>query len=264
VDFGLDFVRRDKADGKIYYLVNHSPREIDAYVSLNSPAKSVVLMDPRTGDMGLGESVSKRVHTEIYLQIKPGESLIMNTFDTKKKGPAWRYYQETGAAVELTGTWQLEFLEGGPELPESAILEELKSWTQLGRKAEAFSGTARYTLEFDHPFPEASVCLLDLGDVRESARVWINGEFQDCLWSVPFSLPTDALHEGKNTLEIEVTNLSANRLRDLERSGEEWKIFYEINMVNRHYEPFDARDWEPMPSGLIEAVTLTPLSIKDF
>jgi hypothetical protein len=171
VEFGLDFVRRDKVDGKIYYLVNHSPQVIDAYVSLNSPAKSVVLMDPRTGDRGLGKLVSKKDLTEVYLQIQPGESLILNTFDTKKDVPAWQYNQKAGGAVELTGTWQLEFLEGGPVLPDSASFKELKSWTLLDQKAEAFSGTARYTLEFEHPFPEAPVCLLDLGDVRESARV---------------------------------------------------------------------------------------------
>ena len=61
------------------------------------------------------------------------------------------------------------------------------------------------------------------------------------------------------TLEIEVTNLSANRIRAMERRGTEWKIFYELNMVNRHYKKFDATLWEPMPSGLLGKVTLTPL-----
>ena len=70
------------------------------------------------------------------------------------------------------------------------------------------------------------------------------------------------MKEGTNTLEIEVTNLSANRLRDLERSGGEWKIFYEINMVNRHYEEFDATEWDPMPSGLLGRVRIIPLEPK--
>ncbi|MBC8555794.1 MAG: hypothetical protein H8D23_39785 [Candidatus Brocadiales bacterium] len=74
----------------------------------------------------------------------------------------------------------------------------------------------------------------------------------------------DNLGEGTNSLEIEVTNISANRLRDLELRGIEWKIFYEINMVNRHYEEFDATAWEPMPSGLISGVRLTPLIEKSF
>jgi len=101
-----------------------------------------------------------------------------------------------------------------------------------------------------------------LGDVRESASIRINGEYMDCMWSVPFSAVTEMLHEGRNRLEIEVTNLSANRIRDLERRGIEWKKFYEINMVNRHYEKFDATGWVPMPSGLLGKVTITPLRRK--
>jgi hypothetical protein len=43
--------------------------------------------------------------------------------------------------------------------------------------------------------------------------------------------------------------------------GEEWKIFHEINMVNKDYEQFDATQWEPMPSGLLGTVTITPLKL---
>jgi hypothetical protein len=57
---------------------------------------------------------------------------------------------------------------------------------------------------------------------------------------------------------VEVTNTPANRIADLERRKVEWKIFYDINVVNRFYKPFDASGWEPMPSGLIGPVTLTP------
>ncbi|MCP4313650.1 MAG: hypothetical protein GY790_20545 [Bacteroidetes bacterium] len=141
-------------------------------------------------------------------------------------------------------------------------MEKLHSWTDFTPRTEAFSGTARYRMEFENPDPEVTHWLLDLGDVRESARVRINGQSLGCLWSVPFSVETNLLQEGSNTLEIEVTNLSANRLRALERSGTEWKIFYEINMVNRHYEEFDASIWDPMPSGLLGKVTLTPLNKK--
>ena len=47
---------------------------------------------------------------------------------------------------------------------------------------------------------------------------------------IPFRLRGD-VHEpitkGDNLMEIEVTNLPANRLRDLERSGIEWKNFFD-------------------------------------
>ncbi|MCP4313821.1 MAG: glycoside hydrolase, partial [Bacteroidetes bacterium] len=175
---------------------------------------------------------------------------------------AWEYHEVKGAPVEPEGTWDLQFLSGGPELPESIQLEKLHSWTEINPMTEAFSGTVRYKMEFENPDSEVTHWLLDLGDVRESARVWVNGQSLGCLWSVPFSTVTDKLQKGRNTLEIEVTNLSANRLRNLERKGIEWKIFYEINMVNRHYEEFDASIWDPMPSGLLGKVTLTPISKK--
>jgi hypothetical protein len=67
------------------------------------------------------------------------------------------------------------------------------------------------------------------------------------------------LKKGKNTLTVKVTNLGANRVRDMEMRGEEWKIFYEINMVDKDYKKFDATKWSPTPSGLLGPVTITPL-----
>ena len=65
--------------------------------------------------------------------------------------------------------------------------------------------------------------------------------------------------KGKNILKIQVTNLGANRVRDMELKGEEWKIFYEINMVDKDYKKFDATKWNPTPSGLLGPVSITPL-----
>ena len=70
------------------------------------------------------------------------------------------------------------------------------------------------------------------------------------------------LKNGKNTLTLKVTNLAANRLRAKELRGEEWKTFYEINMVNKDYKPFDAKVWEPTPSGLLGPIELIPLQIE--
>jgi hypothetical protein len=66
------------------------------------------------------------------------------------------------------------------------------------------------------------------------------------------------LREGKNEITIEVTNLSANRIRDLDIRGMEWKKFYDINIVSHLYEPFDASVWPLKPSGLLGPVKLIP------
>jgi hypothetical protein len=69
----------------------------------------------------------------------------------------------------------------------------------------------------------------------------------------------NALKPRGNVLELEVTNLPANRIRDLDRRKVPWKIMDEINLVNLRYRPFDASAWQPQPSGLLGPVTLVPL-----
>ncbi len=259
---GLEFVRRDVGDGKVYYLVNHSREAVEGFISLGCSAKSILIMDPLSGEVGQAMIKPGSSDTDVYLRMKPGQAILLRTFNKRINEPYWPYFEPSGDPVSLTGTWEIDFLDGGPELPENAQMRELKSWTGLGGRAEAFSGTARYTMQFINPDPEISDWLLDLGDVRESARVWINGEYLGCLWSVPFEIKTGKLSEGVNILEVEVTNLPANRLRDLELKGTQWKNFYDINMVNRHYRPFNATGWDPMPSGLLGKVTLAPLHEK--
>ncbi|KPL20633.1 MAG: hypothetical protein AMS23_10610, partial [Bacteroides sp. SM1_62] len=262
-DMGLDFIRRKMNDGKVYYLVNHTPNEIDGYVPLGSPAKSVIILDPLTGGAGRARISSRNEPPDVYLQVKPGQALFLRTLETKMDAPAWQYFTPGGDPVELTGPWNVSFISGGPLLPDDIRMQELRSWTSFSKEAKAFSGTAKYTIQLENPDPDVRAWLLALGDVRESARIWVNGEYLDCLWANPFEIRI-CLREGTNTLEMEVTNLSANRLRALELSGMEWKIFYEINMVNRHYSAFDATGWDPMPSGLLGKVSIAPLVPKNF
>ena len=79
-------------------------------------------------------------------------------------------------------------------------------------------------------------------------------------WAPPHRLPiTGLLEKGKNVLEVEVTNLAANRIADLDRRKLNWKAFHEINFVNIDYKPFDASVWPTQPSGLLGPVNLIPL-----
>jgi hypothetical protein len=66
--------------------------------------------------------------------------------------------------------------------------------------------------------------------------------------------PTD------NLLEVEITNVSANRIRDLDRRGVSWKTMGDIGIVNVDYQPFNAAAWPLAPSGLLGPATLTPIA----
>ena len=119
-------------------------------------------------------------------------------------------------------------------------------------------GTGVYTTTFQLSAQQAKrQWTIDLGDVRESARVYINNKYVGCAWAVPFLLDCkDALKAGKNTLRIEVTNLPANRIADLDRKGVEWRKMKEINVVDINYKKTTYAGWSPVPSGLNAEVKL--------
>ncbi len=268
---GLSFVRRKHESSKNddrrtdYFISNLSSKPIDQWVEIGALAHWAMQMDPLSGLRALSAHKSDAEHvSQVYLQLVPGESTVLSAF---WRGPIAKerrlpYLRPSGASMSLSGNWSLTFTKGGPELPSSLTTTELKSWTDLGgEEHQRFGGTARYRLEFDAPAAKADAWLLDLGDVRESARVRLNGHDLGTLWSIPFHVRFDGalLKPSGNILELDVTNLAANRIRDLDRRKVDWKIMREINFVNINYRPFDASEWPLTPSGLLGPVTLTPL-----
>jgi hypothetical protein len=262
----LSYVRREQGPADHdYFLTNLTAEPFDGWLTLGTQTHTVTLVDPLTNRSGLAAVHSGRGGVaQVYLQLAPGASLILHALGSSS-APAvresWLYLAPASPAAPLTGEWQIKFLTGGPDLPPAITTRELKSWTELGGElAQNFSGTARYRLEFDLPAGAADDWLLDLGDVRESARVRLNGTEVATAWSLPFRLRVGAvLKPGRNVLELDVTNLAANRIRDLDRRKVDWKIMREINFVDINYHPFDATAWPLTPSGLLGPVTLTPL-----
>jgi hypothetical protein len=267
VDLGLQFTRRIRPDGFDYFIVNRSAKPFDGWVTLGSPAASAVILDPRY-ETSAGVAALRRDangSSQVYLQLQPGESCILRTFTSKTvQGPSWPYVQLCGQARDIQGSWKVEFIEGGPELPPPYQTRQLASWTALDdERAKSFAGTARYTIEFDRPAGDADDWLLDLGRVCESARVSLNGSAVGTLWCPPYRINVGKfLAAGKNTLEVEVTSLAANRIRDMDKRGVNWKYFYDANVVDINYKPFDASHWPLRDSGLLGPVRLQP--IKEF
>ena len=135
----------------------------------------------------------------------------------------------------------------------------LTSWASLpDPQAQRFAGTALYRLTFDAP-GLAEYWWLDLGKVCQSARVRMNGRDLGTLFTSPFRVLLTALKAKGNVLEVEVTNVAANRIRDLDRRSVAWKTFHDINFVGIDYKPFDASNWPLRDSGLLGPVTLTPV-----
>ena len=222
-----------------------------------------IRMDPLDGRTGLLPQRPAAGGTEVWLELAPGQSVILRALDAEPAVPVapWPVVTDAGPGLTLNGEWQVEFVAGGPELPAPLRTRSLRSWTELGGEtAQRFAGTARYRIEFEAPAEAGNEWRLDLGDVRESARVTINGQSAGTAWSIPYQLHLQGMvRPGRNVLELEVTNLAANRIRDLDRRQVSWKVMREINFVNINYKPFDAAGWPLQPSGLLGPVTLRPL-----
>ena len=91
------------------------------------------------------------------------------------------------------------------------ILEKLISWTTLDDgKAEYFSGTGVYEHSFTLDGELADEYILSLGEVAESARVWVNDQEVDVLWGIPFKIRIGKyLNAGENNEGNEVSKYIA-------------------------------------------------------
>lgn len=269
VDLGIKFIRRKHSATQEYFVANFGDEPIRDWVTLSRPARSVIIMDPMSGDTGRARTrFRKDGQIEIYMQLAAGESLILRAIgDAPVDILEWQHLVPTGDVVELASDWRIDFIEGGPSLPETLNTSQLKSWTELGgAEAQRFAGTARYSIAFDVPEAGSSIgrgghWRLDLGDCRESARVSLNGHPLGTLITKPFHLEisADLLRATGNKLEVEVTNLATNRIADLDRRGIEWKKFHDANIVNIDYQPLDASEWPVRASGLLGPLTLQRL-----
>jgi len=260
-DFGLKFIRRKLDDGHAYFIANQTAQPFTSWLPLTRPAPQALRLDPLTGDSSSLPVRQHNARAEVFLQLEPGESLFVRTQHATASASPALPLQPAGATVVLDGEWRVAATTGGPELPPAFSQRGFGSWATQGNEWERFGGTARYETEFTLPAgAKADDWLLDLGDVRETARVFVNGREHGLVWALPMRTNIGRwLKPGKNTLALEVTNLAANRIRDLDRRGEEWKKFHEINFVNIFYKSFDASTWPLQPSGLLGPVTLTPL-----
>jgi hypothetical protein len=262
---GPNVLRRANEIGHHYFVTNLTDKTHEGWASLGSRRARALVHEPLSGRITLGHTRRSATGAlEIFLKLSPGESLLLHTTDSAVPSnlavPC--LFQPAAASIPLTGTWSLTLTQGGPELPPALTTTELKSWTDLGgEEHQRFGGTARYRFEFDAPAAKADAWQLNLGDVRESARVRLNGRDLGTLWSIPFQARFDGelLKLTGNVLELDVTNLAANRIPDMDRRKLDWKIMREINFVNINYRPFDASNWPLTPSGLLGPVTLTPL-----
>lgn len=259
VSTGLKFIRRNNGDGKSYFLVNHTGRDIDTIINLQATAQAVQLYDPLNDKAGWVGTGAMGKTTTVRIQLASGQSLFVTSTNKMVKGIPWKYTTATGQDLPLNQAWSLHFKEGGPLMPADKTMNAPVYWNTF-KDAENFSGTGSYSTSFTCTPKQDAAYKLVLTGLRESAHIWINGQDAGFIWSNPMETDiTPYLKSGNNTIVIEVANLMANRIRYMDREKMEWRNYHEINFVNIDYKKFDASDWAITPSGLAG-----PVIIREF
>lgn len=114
----------------------------------------------------------------------------------------------------LNDPWNVQFDHQfrGPKNPVN--FTALTDWTKnTNDSIKFYSGTATYRTSFNFNGLSNGKYTLDLGNVKNLAKITLNGKKLGGLWMAPWQLDiSSALQNGVNTLQVEVVNVWVNRL----------------------------------------------------
>jgi hypothetical protein len=286
----VDFIHRRSGDAEIYFVTNRHATALQAECTFRANGKQPELWDPVTGaQQALPQFEVKDGRTSIPLQFEPYGGMFV-VFQKPSPGTDLRAVRSANFPTlqpiqELTGPWTVQFDPKwfypvdnltGDAAKGLLVFDKLADWrARPEHQVQNFSGTAVYRKTFtladpailNHlksqisnlKSPQAPRLWLDLGTVKETAKVKLNGKDLGVLWCLPWRVDiSGALKPGDNTLEISVVNLWSNRLTgDNNLPGEQRRTRTEAFMGGG-----DAQ----VSSGLLGPVTIQtaqPTTTKD-
>ena len=244
----LDYVHRHAADVDIYFLRNGSSKTSTQEIVFRAHASVPEMWNAVTGERFAAASPSMRTdgRTQISITLAPFGSIFVLFPHQESERLARQMVTEATQPLKLNGTWTVLFQpgRGAPQQQRDAKLESWSVSTDPG--VRYFSGTATYKATVIAPsFARGEHVLLHFSDLREVARVRINGHDAGTVWAKPLTLEVDRwLQAGTNTIAIEVTNLWPNRIIGDLQPGVSKRIT-DTNITSYH------QDSPLLPSGIL-------------
>ncbi|MBR1575078.1 MAG: hypothetical protein IJ654_01375 [Bacteroidales bacterium] len=251
---GIQFVHRTAGtDGEIYWLCNFTGQPWQGTVRFREGGPCAALFNAETGRM-------ERIpggRDGVDLQLKAGEAVFIILTAQPLALPETKSASRAAELLTLDRWWDVSFAQKGGEKALETF-STLNDWaTNSDPVVKYFSGTAHYRSTFTVPAGALSgleEARIDLGGVQVMAELIVNGHNAGVLWRAPFLSPDllPWLHEGENTIEVNVTNLWVNRM-----IGDRQRGTAPVTRVRRFYNAGDPL----LPSGLLGPVRL--LGYKD-
>jgi len=224
-DADLRYTHRRDGDVDIYFVANAEDRAAATECAFRVGGKQPELWDAVTGEIrNLPEFTESNGRTVVPMRFEPHQSFFV-VFRTpaagaKPEGRAERRdgnFARVAEAGKLGGPWEVSFDPkwGGPE---KITFDNLEDWSRRPEEGiKYYSGPATYRKTFGMPaapdrgaFPRV---WLDLGAVKNIARVRLNGRELGVVWCAPWRVEiTGTVRQNGNRLEVTVANLWPNRL----------------------------------------------------
>ena len=225
----LDFLHRTLQGCDIYFLANQSNKAVDMEVTLRATGPVVELFDPLDGSSR--ELPEKTVGADgrltVPLRFEKDQAFFLVLHSGEKKRSSGHNIPALSALATIPGPWKIGFdaawvkpLPAGTAAGSKDLLlkfEHLEDWTQRPEEGiKHYSGVATYHTSF--PLPKRADAkaplFLELGTVKEMARVTLNGRELGVAWCPPWRvrIPASLLKPAENALEITVANQWNNRL----------------------------------------------------
>ena len=258
----LDFVHRRKDNTDIYFIRNRTDQPILEACEFRVEGREPEYWDPVTcRQFVIKGAVINNGKTKVQLQLPPNGSCFIIFNPSRRNLPEYDS-KNSNLATEIKGPWTVSFPEKWGA-PASIKFNELISWTDhIDEGIKFFSGTASYTNSFNiskEIIDKKVPIFINLGEVLDVAEVYINGKSAGILWTRPFSINIqDYVKQGKNNLEIKVTNMWINRLTgDMNLPPD--KKYCKTNQpyVTKDRSPWGDETYRVQRSGLLGPVTIS-------
>ncbi len=264
IQYPLDYIHRRTAEADIYFVSNQQNRWEDVACVFRVSDRVPQLWMPDTGQIRACEfDRDDEGNTRVPLRLAPYGSVFVVFREKTEERPMVQEVPASQNGQTIGGPWEVRFAPGWGA-PALKTFPELISWTESEDKGvKYFSGIASYHNEFDvtadRLAPDRRI-VLDLGEVRFVAEVYVNGQSQGILWKPPYQVDiTDAVRPGANALVVEVANTWSNRLVGDARSPE-GPTFCRTNIDKSLTWEVPWKDTPLLDSGLFGPVRLTECS----
>jgi hypothetical protein len=263
----IGFVHRKLEGADIYFVANTTNKIADTSARIRLTGVAGEWWDPFSGKSGglAGTADDKCTTIPLFLPAYGSQVLVFRPGKLAKAV----YKGFGGISTDISSNWKVTF-DG---LKRTIDIPQLKSWTDIP-EMKYYSGTATYEKTVDVP---ADMLTSDVqinfgqGDpiapttmangtrawmespVRESALVYVNGQFAGSVWYPPYSLKVGKyLHPGRNELRVVVGNLAINEMAG--KALPDYRLLKD--RYGDRFQPQGFENFHTEPAGMLGRVEL--------